>query len=444
MIIGFVALFGLLQRLCLLPDCSVMSSACVHSHLKSPGLSQSQGPGGKARLQFRKAQAPAHWAKAGAHRPKPSRHITTCMRQEQMDKEVAEATTTDFRTCSILWAQTLSPNPLSQLLVHALLLLPNWWPCWPTKGSTSILEPFSNGLSPEPSCVFAQQCSGLDNKHTLSIVPVVQPGDHICGGSLPLHSPSQSNAFPVPESSRTSILHGSYGSIMAPATGQSRVSSTSQTTHVSQTADHRSSTPSSVASIVSGRAGSHLLGPVGGHAGPLALPFPGSALSQWSMSGRNTSWDQYPMLHTPVTNLGTIALNPWATGNPNFQSNGSARHSIPQSVTAPSPDPGWHNRLQHASLHECLAGGAELCTTTTSQFTHMQAAHPGMAIDTEEDNGSDFRDPQFMVVPSIATPYTIETALNSAVICCLWKGWGEYIPMAYFASHFADRRIAGL
>ena len=95
MIIGFVALFGLLQKLCLLPvsyiqcivliilqkDCSLMSSACVHSHLKSPGLSQSQagpsqGPGGRAWLQFRKAQAPAHWAKAGPHRPKPGLHIT--------------------------------------------------------------------------------------------------------------------------------------------------------------------------------------------------------------------------------------------------------------------------------------------------------------------------------------------------------------------------------
>ena len=33
-----------------------MSSACVHSHIKSPGLSQSQGPGGRAQLQFWKAK----------------------------------------------------------------------------------------------------------------------------------------------------------------------------------------------------------------------------------------------------------------------------------------------------------------------------------------------------------------------------------------------------
>ncbi|KAE9384336.1 hypothetical protein BT96DRAFT_950631 [Gymnopus androsaceus JB14] len=46
-------------------------------------------------------------------------------------------------------------------------------------------------------------------------------------------------------------------------------------------------------------------------------------------------------------------------------------------------------------------------------------------MNAEEDDGSDFPDPRSAVVPSIATPYSIKTGLNSAVITCLRKGWHE-------------------
>ncbi|KAE9386732.1 hypothetical protein BT96DRAFT_1005787 [Gymnopus androsaceus JB14] len=430
------------------------------------------------------------------------RHLRSRTRQEQMDKEVAEATATDFRViqpatrgrptgnprCADLLnspdadAQSKAFVPISGTRAAAAAELaatlankgkgkaratePHRAPLGPLPNGVTIVSPrrppkASSSRVPPPSPSHSPTASvlspavsvhnGTTGRATSSLSPL--PGVHTFGGSLLLCSPSQSDAFPTPEPSRTSIVQGSCGSIATPATGQSRVSSTSQIARVSTT---RGPTPGSATSVISGRAGSRLLGPAGGRVGPLASPFPGSALSQWSMSGRGTSRNRYPMMRTPATDLNTLALFPRATGNPDFQSNLSARRSIPQSAMAPSPAPGWHDiptfrepsyasqaQIQyppsrqlysaypspasaHASLqhnafpppmphpHYQMGYSMPVYTNTQlaaqnfapplPQFTHMQTAHPGMAVDTEEDDGSDFRDPQFAVVPSIATP----------------------------------------
>ncbi|KAE9396809.1 hypothetical protein BT96DRAFT_941363 [Gymnopus androsaceus JB14] len=475
-----------------------------------------------------------------------TRCLRSRTRQDQLDKEVAEATATDFRVIQPAARGCPTGNPCCKDLLHSpgagadaqseafvpiastraaaaaelattlanrgkgkaravdphrapLGPLPNGVtivsPRRPPKASSSRVPPPSSSHSPTVSvlspAVSMRNGAAAQTSSTLSPLP----GDHTFGGSLPLCSPSQSNVFPTPVPSRTSMVHGSRGSVAAPATGQSRASSTSLITRVPQTAGQRGSTPGSVTSVVSGRAGSRLLGPAGGRAGPLASPFPGSAISQWTMLARDTPQDQYPSFRAPALNFGTMLLNPRATGNPDFQSNLSARCPTPQSAVAPSTVPRWlnmptfqeqsyssenriqypplrqqysaypspassHPSLQHAAFpppmphpHYQMGYSMPVYTNTQlavqnfapplPQFTHTQAVHPGVAMDKEEDDGSDFRDPQFAVVPSIATPYAIETALNLAVISCLRKGWGEYIPMAYFASrgsHWSSKR----
>ncbi|KAE9394195.1 hypothetical protein BT96DRAFT_998742 [Gymnopus androsaceus JB14] len=114
-------------------------------------------------------------------------------------------------------------------------------------------------------------------------------------------------------------------------------------------------------------------------------------------------------------------------------------HPSLQQATFPPPMPHPHYQMGCSMLvYTNTQLAVQNFVPPLPQLMHMHTAHPGMAMDTEEDNRSDFRDPQFVVVPSIATPYAIEMALNSSVISCLRKGWGEYIPMAYFASRFAD------
>lgn len=50
-------------------------------------------------------------------------------------------------------------------------------------------------------------------------------------------------------------------------------------------------------------------------------------------------------------------------------------------------------------------------------------------------------DPRLATVPSLSAPFHIEHAVNNLVVANLRKGFVTYIPIAYFASRFADSSI---
>ncbi|KAE9387358.1 hypothetical protein BT96DRAFT_1005208 [Gymnopus androsaceus JB14] len=135
--------------------------------------------------------------------------------------------------------------------------------------------------------------------------------------------------------------------------------------------------------------------------------------------------------HFPGDITCNCLLRPDRLGLPSFRA--PSRSVMPQ-IHYPPPAGAQQFTYPQPMLHPQY--GIALPVYTNAQLVAQNFTPPLPAFAPPQAQ----QDMQFActVVPLIATPYSIETGLNSAVITCLRKGWHEFIPMAYFANRFAD------